>query len=392
VLAPLIVISYGFHSVRKPPQRGEISLPRRRRPIESYQPGELATVNIRLPVEDRAMLDRRIQITGTNLRDESSYLIRWALNHQEQLGGPGVAQFLVALAGIANFLSPGGKWLVDPEEFPVVRDALVEMIDARTPLQKITIEEQVAAGRGLISQVVATTDPRRRTHLQELLGAMAQNSEFPEGVRREFVEGAKFEPAPWADRPPTPPVPADWVATPLDHLNSAWQIARATLLGQIGSEPDDMAIAGYLVDDAWLRHHGGVPPSVSTAEELLEFRDELTAVPALVGQGKIDEEDLGHTVKIDAIEKRRLSARPPKRVEMPVEAANEAAKSDAVEADDPLQFRLWRAFSLLASLDAERFPRRTQAILTLLQLLSKDPSLPSEVRDEFAALARGEAK
>jgi hypothetical protein len=355
-------------------------LPRPRRPIDSFEPGTLATFNFRGPVETRRRIQSRAEGSGASMIDETLQLIHWALDHQQRLGGVRVMHFLLTLAEIAQLLYEDDSWLDDPLRFAVVRDAWVEAVDNRAPPAKIapppeiTIVEQAEAGRGLIAELQRASDARRRAHLCNLLWSLAQVREFDDATRAEFAVAAStpFEmPQAGEERPPTPPVPANWIAGPRDHFASAWQIARATLLGQTGGEPDERAIAGCLVADGGLRHHGGIPDGVTTAEQLLEYRAELSA-PAAGGD-------------VEAVE--------PAAVE-PRAAANEAAKSDEAEpaAVDPVEHRLWRAFSMLAQLDADKFPRRTQAILTLVRLLSKDPSLPDRVRAEFEEIARGETE
>jgi hypothetical protein len=354
-------------------------VPSPRRPADTYDPAARIPLSLRVRAPIKAAMEKAIEISGRSLMAEAEYRLEWYDEHERRSGGPRTLQLSQILCSISLLLFPDeNDWLDNAENYAVVRDAWVEAIDNRAPPEpvppelEITLVEQAEAGRRLIAELATTSNPRRQAHLRSLLWSLAKLAAFDDATRAEFAVAAStpFEPVPWADRPPTPPVPADWTASPLDHLSSAWQIARAVSLGrQTQGEPDELAIAAHLLGDVNLRQHGGIPDRVQTAEELLEYRAELSARASVAD--------------IEAVE--------PETIE-PQDAANEAAKSDAPEAVDLVEHRLWRTFSMLARLDPDKFPQRTAAIFSLLRLLSKDPSLPSEVRAEFAAIASGETK
>jgi hypothetical protein len=55
----------------------------------------------------------------------------------------------------------------------------------------ITLEQQIEAGRGIAAGLAIGSDPRRRSHLRELLSAMAQLEGLPEDIRGEFRRAAE---------------------------------------------------------------------------------------------------------------------------------------------------------------------------------------------------------
>jgi hypothetical protein len=365
------------HDRAKSAKRMTADKPRKRsgRPALPTVPGQRSKIQVLLEPDIKARIDEHARANGTTHSIEGGRYLRLGLEYEARLGGPQTHRRLQLLAELAKTVyDDENEWIGD-------RDRELEMIGVwheamlrLAPPAKITIDEQIAAGRRLVAQLVTTTDPRRQAHLRSLLSTMARVEAFDDATRAEFAQAAVVA-LPQAAEEPLPPAPAravlDWAATPADHLNSAWQTARAMVLGE-GRRPDVSAIAAYLLDDADLRRIGGVPQAVVTVEELLEYRGELVATPP---------PQIEQPPPVGDVE-----------VVEPHGAANDTAKSDEPQADDPVEHRLWRAFSMLAHLDPDKFPRRTKAILTLLRLLSKDPSLPTAVRAEFEAITRGKTK
>jgi len=299
------------------------------------------SLRVRQPIRTR--IEQASDAKGRSLVAEAEHRLEWYDEHERQMGGPRTLPLLQVLTGISRSMyAHEDLWLDDRERYLEVVAAWHEALVTLAPAPKITIEEQIAAGRRLVAELLSTADVRRREHLRHLLGTMSKNAEFGAEVCAEFAAAAAFEPTQVEDRPPTPPVPSDWSATPRVHFDSAWQMARAALLGSTPGEPDDLAIAAYLIDDVEFRLHGGVPQSLTTAEELVRYRAGLLGQPSL-------------------------------------EAAPPAA--------EPQQHALWRGLQLIAGLDGEKFPRRTKALRDLLRLLARDPALSDEIRREFVTAA-----
>jgi hypothetical protein len=313
------------------------------RPRKPGVPGQRSALGLRVTWEIKERLDAAARANGRSQSQEAEARIEWSFDHEKQLGGPRTLHLVQLLAAVSQLLFPNeDEWLDDPENYPVVRDAWVEAIDNRAPTP-ISLDDKIATGRRLVAELMTTADRRHQAHLRSILTTMSRDETFAREVRDEFATAAMFEP-PQAveERPPTPPVPSDWAASAVDHMNSAWQTARAMALSQIEREPDDLAIATCLLGDVELRRHGGVPDGLTTAAELLRYRAGLSASPSTVSD---------------------------------------------VEAVEPAQHALWRGLSLLAAIDPEKFPRRTKALRDLFRLMSRDPGLPDDVRAEFRQAA-----
>jgi hypothetical protein len=219
-----------------PPRRGG-------RPIKTPAPDELVKVNTLITPGMKTWLNSGAAASARVLSKEIEAQLQVARNLQERLGGRRLMAVFENLAAAVGSRYVDDAWLDDRQPYLEVVYAWHEALIALAPPPRITVEEMVAAGRERVARLMATTDPRYAEYLRAILTTMSRVAAFPAAAREEFRQAATAEFPHVAERPlPSPPIPPDWVAISLTHLNSAWLQARATLVAKNQREPEPLAV------------------------------------------------------------------------------------------------------------------------------------------------------